>query len=97
MDLLALYPPVSSGILPCRTSPRVRGDSHQRFRLGTPQRGTLPSQFPVSRLRLLQRRLHYRDHSWDGRTWPHCTLNQDVRRVGTRCRRPDGRPGGKGA
>jgi len=96
MVLLALYPRIPSRILPRRASPRVRGDDHQHFRLGAPQRGTLPSQFPVSCLRPLQRRLHHRDRSWHGRTRPHCSPNQDVRGAGTGWQRFGECPGGKG-
>ena len=96
MVLLTLYRRISSYILPCRALPRVCGHGRQHFRLVAPQRGTVPSQLPLSRLRLLRLRLHYRDRSWYGWKRPLRSLNQGVRNVGAGWKRLDGCPSDKG-
>lgn len=96
MVLRAICPRLSTHILPHRAPRRVRGDGYQHLRLGTSQRGTVPSQLPVSSLRLLRRRLHYWNRGWGKRTGHLYSLSWDVRKVGTGWSRPDGRSGGKG-
>lgn len=96
MVLLALPLRVSGNILSCRAPPCVRGDGRQHFRLVTPQRGTVPSQLPLSRLRLLRLCVHHRDRSWCGWKRPLCSLNQGARIIGAGWKLPDGRSSGEG-